>query len=94
MVHSFKIDDCRIAADVNSGAVHVVEEIVFDILRLIDKKPEEKCPDSVVDALGGKYPKPDIYDAASEIISLCNEGLLFRMTGTAILQARYIKNPL
>jgi uncharacterized protein len=94
MVHSFKIDDCRIAADVNSGAVHVVEEIVFDILRLIDKKPEEKCPDSVVDALGGKYPKPDIYEAYNEIISLCNEGLLFSDDGYCDIAGSIHKEPI
>ena len=56
MVHSFKIDDCRIAADVNSGAVHVVEEIVFDILRLIDKNRKKNALTALLTLLAANTP--------------------------------------
>ncbi|MDD3767083.1 MAG: thioether cross-link-forming SCIFF peptide maturase, partial [Eubacteriales bacterium] len=76
MIHTFKIKDTNIVVDVNSGAVHVVEDIVYDMLQQMDERPHGKCPDSLINALSG-YPGGDILKAYEEIVRLCDEGLLF-----------------
>ena len=35
MVHTFVALDCPIALDVNSGAVHVLDQMTYDVLRRV-----------------------------------------------------------
>lgn len=76
MIHTFKIKDINIAVDINSGAVHVVEDIVYDILKLIDKKPSDKCPKEIIKALP-MYSQDTIEQAYKEIVELFNAEMLF-----------------
>ncbi len=77
MIHRFRIKDTNIAVDVASGAVHVISDVVFDILGLIKEKPVRKtCPDQIIERLG-VYSKADICDAYDEVINLCEANLLF-----------------
>lgn len=73
MIHKFKQDDARIVLDVNSGAVHVVDEIVYDILDYY----REKNTDEIVALLADRYPKESIRESIDEIRTLESEGLLF-----------------
>ena len=36
MLHSFQLNGYNIVMDVNSGAVHVVDEMVYDMIQLLD----------------------------------------------------------
>lgn len=36
MLHSFQLNGYNIIMDVNSGAVHVVDEMVYDMVQLLD----------------------------------------------------------
>ena len=58
--------------DVCSGAVHVVDDLVYDIIALF----EEKSEDEIVTALS-KYKKEDVLEGISEVKALKEEGLLF-----------------
>ncbi len=73
MVHQYKNNGYNIVLDVNSGAVHVVDEVVYEVLPLY-----ENCPvDEIVMRLKDKFPEPDIRDAAAEITQLKETGQLF-----------------
>lgn len=86
MIHQYKSNGYNIVLDVNSGSVHVVDDLVYDILEMYDTKPKEE----IVRSLMEKYQQPDyaevleetiteayIEEAVSEIEALKEEGTLF-----------------
>ncbi|QEK12069.1 thioether cross-link-forming SCIFF peptide maturase [Crassaminicella thermophila] len=73
MIHKFKQDDIRIVLDVNSGAVHVIDEIVYEILDYY----KEKTTDEIIEKLSDKYTKKQLIEAIDEIKTLESEGLLY-----------------
>lgn len=68
-----------IVLDVYSGAVHVVDDVVYDILDYIIEPffAESKCPDFIKEALADKYSAEDIEEGYSEICALASAGQLF-----------------
>lgn len=66
MVHQYKNNGYNIVLDVNSGSVHVVDDMVYDIIALYEKMPL----DTIVEELENKYPENDIREAYSEIEQL------------------------
>ena len=80
MIHTYKLNGYFIALDVCSGAVHILDEITYDVLNLLDKNMSENCPEAVIDALK-QYSEEDIKSAYEEIYSLYKDGLLFSEDG-------------
>lgn len=60
--------------DVNSGSVHVIDDITWDVLSLIK---EEKSEADVLEALGGTYDPEEIREVIGECNELKEEGMLF-----------------
>lgn len=73
MVHQFKNNGYNIVLDVNSGAVHVVDELVYDIIADYEKL---SC-DELVAKYGASYAQADILEAYEEIGQLKEAGQLF-----------------
>lgn len=73
MLHKFIFDDVRIVLDVHSGAVHVVDELVWEIL---DRWPTA-VKEEIRRSLSAKYRAEEIEQALSEIEGLIAESLLF-----------------
>lgn len=72
-IHKFHLNNRHIALDINSGAVHVVDKIVYDILDYYGKKTLEEIKKLLTSSYGEKA----VEDAYLEIDSLVKEGLLF-----------------
>lgn len=72
-IHKFKQGDKYFVLDVNTGAVHVVDELVYDILD--DDKLKEKV--DVINELKGKYDEEEISEAYDEIQELVKEEVLY-----------------
>ena len=72
-IHVFKQCGLNIAIDVNSGAIHLVDDLIYDILC----RYEEMDKDSIISELESKYDKNEIKEGFSEIEKLINEGLLY-----------------
>ena len=72
-IHKFKQGDKYFVLDVNTGAVHVVDELVYDILD--DDKLKEKV--DVINELKGKYAEEEISEAYDEIQELVKEEVLY-----------------
>ena len=73
MVHTYKLNDCFIAIDGNSGSIHLLDEITYDIL----KDSEELLELSeTIQRLNKKYPLNEIEDAYNEIIELKNDDVV------------------
>lgn len=73
LIHKFKQGNDYFVLDVNSGAVHVIDELVYDILD--DERLESK--DAVISRLEGKYDLNDIEEAYDEIKELTDEEILY-----------------
>ncbi|WP_194191339.1 thioether cross-link-forming SCIFF peptide maturase [Clostridium chrysemydis] len=73
LIHKFKQgNDCFIL-DVNTGAVHVVDELVYDLVD--DEKLREK--EVLLSELKDKYKEEELSEAYDEIKQLVDEGLLY-----------------
>lgn len=73
MVHKFRLFDMNIVLDVNSGSVHVFDDIAYELLDFY-----KSCDFSIImDKLGGKYTADELKEALYEIQSLEKAGLLF-----------------
>ena len=84
MIHQFKNNGIFIVLDVNSGAVHVVDELVYEMLSLLDDDIEylsPKCPSSIAHSLE-HYGSDTVNEAYGEIYELYKSGLLFSKTIT------------
>ncbi len=76
MIHYFKNNNYNIILDAPSGAVHVVSDIVYDLIKYINPPLAEKCKNEVYSELK-KYTKEEIDEAYDEIYSLYKDELLF-----------------
>ncbi|MBR3952726.1 MAG: thioether cross-link-forming SCIFF peptide maturase [Oscillospiraceae bacterium] len=77
MVHSFYLNGYYIALDVNSGAVHLLDKMAFDLLNKFEDKLPEECPAEIVKELSKEYSEEDILELYSELLGLQNAGQLF-----------------
>jgi len=72
MIHTFKCLDQFLLLDIESGAVHLVDELVYDAAQLF----ETNTPAQILTALSDKYSESDITDAVSELQELKDSGML------------------
>ena len=69
--------------DVNSGSVHVVDDIVYDMIPLIEPLVNEGIKDAdtikaaVLNLANIPYPDEDVLEAVDEVLALEAEGQLF-----------------
>ncbi|SHJ87654.1 thioether cross-link-forming SCIFF peptide maturase [Tepidibacter formicigenes] len=73
MIHKFSLNGINIVVDVNSGAVHVVDNEAYDLLDYY----KEKSIDEITNILKDKYSKEKIIEAYNEMKKLEEEGLLY-----------------
>ena len=77
MIHKYKLRGFNIVLDVNSGGVHIVDELTYDLLDNVAPPFEEKCPENVVEKLSRAYEPEDIESCYQEIVELYNDKILF-----------------
>ena len=73
LIHKFEQGGNYFILDVNTGAVHVVDELVYDILDDSSLKSKEE----VLTNLKGKYEESVIGEAYDEVEELVKEGILY-----------------
>ncbi len=73
VIHQYRNNGYNIVLDVNSGSVHVVDNIVYDVIPLFEQYSE----DAIVGQLSGKYTKEQLLEALEEIRKLKEAGQLF-----------------
>ena len=83
MVHQYKNNGYNIVLDVNSGSVHVVDDLVYDVLEEISNRMDTEDDidtidiEDVVKAGALRYAAEDVREAVSEIIALKEQERLF-----------------
>ncbi|BCN29920.1 thioether cross-link-forming SCIFF peptide maturase [Anaeromicropila herbilytica] len=76
MIHQYKSNGYNIVLDVNSGMIHVVDDVVYDIIGLYENNSKE----DIVTTILKKYSsttEAEILEAIGEIEGLKNDGALF-----------------
>ena len=63
MIHKFKAKDINILLDVNSGGVHVIDDITYDLLDYVEPPFSDECPSEVMDKLKEKYKEDEIKES-------------------------------
>lgn len=73
LIHKMKLDDNMAVLDINSGAVHMVDEIIYDMLDVFNGENDAET----VEAMAGRYKEEDVREALAELHELKDDGLLF-----------------
>ncbi len=77
MIHKFKAKEINIVLDVNSGGVHVVDNVTYDLLDLVEPPFAESCPPDALQKLSGRYTETEITEAYADIVELYQQKLLY-----------------
>ncbi|MDN5317139.1 MAG: uncharacterized protein PWR08_1264 [Thermoanaerobacterium sp.] len=74
LVHTFSLNGYNFAVDGNSGAIHMLDNISYDMLKGRDEFPSYE---EIADNLKYKYSIDEIKETYNELKELENQGLLF-----------------
>ena len=85
MIHQYRNNGYNIVLDVNSGAVHVVDELCYDVIAHLaaGEEPDEAALDrpetleGLLAALKDRYKEEEIREALEDVKELTREGRLF-----------------
>lgn len=83
MIHQYKNNGYNIVLDVNSGSVHVVDDIVYDMIELVEPlvaesiKEPEVIKAAVLGCVNKPYPPEEVEEAVEEVLELEKQGQLF-----------------
>ncbi len=73
MIHCYKSNGYNIVMDVNSGSVHVVDDVTYDVISMYENNTEEE----IIKSLESTYDIADIKEALSEVNELKDDEQLF-----------------
>ena len=91
MIHTFKALGCYIAMDVDSGAVHVLDQLSYDLLNCVTPPMAEHCPEDVIETLS-QYPREELEECWQELKELAEDKLLFEEEDYINPQWAVVKN--
>ena len=83
MIHQYKSNGYNIVIDVNSGSIHVVDDIVYDMIPLVEPLVNEGIKDAdtiraaVLNIANLPCPEEEIAEAVDELLLLESMGQLF-----------------
>ena len=86
MIHQYQNNGYNIVLDVNSGAVHVVDQIAYDVIACMEEMNEfhtketlltKETEEYLLKKLGDKYDAEDLKDVLEAVAELAAEGQLF-----------------
>ena len=97
MIHRFYNNGYYIVLDVHSGAVHVVDELSYELLGLLGDEREtmeDFCPMEILGALRGRFHEEDILETYGELAALYRAGQLYSADDYAQFADRMVRSPL
>lgn len=89
MVHQYKNNGCNIVLDVNSGAVHIVDDAAYEAIALW----ESHTKDEIIGRLQADFGEAVIREAIEEVALLEQEGTLFTEDGYEGYLSDFTKRP-
>ena len=76
MIHRYSKKGINFLLDVNSGSVHVLDDVTYALSGLVDASMGETCPAEYVDKLS-QFPADEVRAAYAELYELKKAGQLF-----------------
>ena len=73
MIHRYYNNGYYIVLDVNSGAVHVVDELAYEVIGLYEESTQEE----IVEKLKDRWAEEEIREVLEDVESLKEQGTLF-----------------
>ena len=73
MIHRYYNNGYYIVLDVNSGAVHVVDELAYEVIGLYESRAREE----IVEQLKDRWTEEEIREALDDVEELKAQGTLF-----------------
>ena len=75
MIHQYQNNGYHIVLDVNSGSVHVVDDVVYDVIPAVEEalcmsREGKELEETVLSALKDQYEEADIREALLEVLEL------------------------
>ena len=70
MIHKYSLNGYNIVLDVNSGAVHVVDDVTSDLLDILDLPITDDSEGELVEKLQHKYTVEQITEAYQDVKEL------------------------
>lgn len=79
MIHAYKMNGYNIILDQNSGCVHSVDEVAYDIITMYETTPKDEIKRVILERYGDRadVTEEDIEDCFEDIETLKKEGRLF-----------------
>ena len=86
MIHQYQNNGYNIVLDVNSGSVHVVDPLAYDVIRVLteynpehtaETLQEKETWETLKEQLIGTYPEEDLKDVLEAVTELTREGRLY-----------------
>ena len=77
MIHQYKLGGMNIVLDVNSGAVHAVDDVAYDLIGLYEDTSRDEAVGTVYEKYKGDVLKEEVAECYDEITSLKESGTLF-----------------
>ena len=74
LIHRYKSNGMNIVLDVNSGCIHLVDEVTYQALPYLEEGLDEK---EIVARLSGSFSEEEVLTAVSECRQLMEQGMLF-----------------
>ena len=74
LIHRYKSNGFNIVLDINSGCIHLVDEVTYEVLPYLE---EGLSTEAIVEKLGDQYKKEDIETSVKECEKLKEDGMLF-----------------
>lgn len=79
MVHQYINNGYPIVLDVNSGSVHVVDRVAYDVISIMKEMPElhKQTDEALTERLKDSYEETQVREAVKEVRELIEAGTLF-----------------
>ncbi len=78
MIHQYKNNGYAIVLDVNSGAVHLVDDPAYDVIEVFDRcEDKERASETALKELSAKYERTQLLEAIEDVRELMERELLF-----------------
>lgn len=77
MIHRYSLAGYNIVLDVHSGAVHLADELFYELTGLLTPPLADSCPQAAFDKLGGRFSREEIEEVYQEILALYRDGQLY-----------------
>ncbi len=78
MIHKYSMHDINIVLDVESGSIHIFDELAFNLIDFCENKDKALSTDKALNSdMAKKYSTEDINNAIDEIFTLIDDNCLF-----------------